>query len=143
MNHTILLVEDTPDDVFFLQNALQKAGIHVPMQVVADGQEALRYLEGEGMYADRAKYPMPSLVLLDLQLPYVPGLKVLQEIRRQNHLRKIIVVVLTSSSAASDIEQAYELGANSYLVKPSSNEERRELVQLLQRYWLSLNRGPA
>ena len=142
MNQSLLLVEDTPDDVFFLQNALQKAGIHVPMQVVVDGQQALQYLQGEGRYEDRAKYPLPSLVLLDLQLPYVPGLKVLREIRRQTHLRKIIVVVLTSSSAASDIEQAYELGANSYLVKPGSNEERRELVQLIQRYWLLLNRGP-
>jgi len=90
----------------------------VEVFVARDGREALRYLHGEGQYADRVQHPFPWLTLLDLNLPYVPGLQVLKQIRKHPDLRKLIVVVLTSSLADSDLDEAYALGANSYLSKP-------------------------
>ena len=112
----------------------------VQVQVARDGREALRYLRGEGEYADRERHPLPSLTLLDLNLPYVHGLEVLKQIREESTLRKLIVVVLTSSVSDSDIERAYGLGANSYLTKPNNLEEVQELVELLGQYWLNKNK---
>jgi CheY-like chemotaxis protein len=135
----VLLVEDSQDDVLLVQFAWEKTGASAPLNVVRDGAEALRYLFGEGSYADRRRNPLPSLVLLDLKMPYVQGLEVLKQIRRHPDLRKLIVVILSSSASDLDVEKAYELGANSFLVKPSSNEEREELMSRVQRYWLESN----
>jgi CheY-like chemotaxis protein len=137
---TILLVEDDKNDVFLMERALGKASVPTKVRVARDGREALRYLRGEGEYADRKQHPWPSLTLLDLNLPHVPGLEVLKQIRADPRLRKLIVVVLTSSVADSDIEQAYDLGANSYVSKPNNLEEGQELAELLGRYWLNKNR---
>ena len=142
MNPTILLVEDDKNDVFFMQRAFGKASVPVRMQIARDGRQALRYLRGEGEYADRDRHPLPCLTLLDLNLPYVHGLEVLKQIRAESRLRKLIVVVLTSSIADSDIERAYELGANSYLSKPNNLEEGQELAELIGQYWLHKNRLP-
>jgi CheY-like chemotaxis protein len=142
MNPTVLLVEDESNDVYLMEDAFRKAGVAVQLQVVRDGREALRYLRGEGPYADRKQHPLPRLTLLDLNLPYVHGLQVLKQIREEPRLRSLIVVVLTSSVADSDIERAYELGANSYLGKPNNLEAVQELVELIGRYWLSRNRLP-
>ncbi len=136
---TALLVEDSQDDVLLVQFAWEKVRGTAPLHVVRDGAEALRYLFGEGSYADRQRYPIPCLVLLDLKMPYVQGLEVLKQIRRHPDFRKLVVVILSSSSSDLDIEKAYELGANSFLVKPSSNEEREELMGQVQRYWLESN----
>jgi CheY-like chemotaxis protein len=133
-------VEDDKNDVFLMERAFGKASVPVQMQVARDGREALRYLRGEGKYADRERHPLPCLTLLDLNLPHVHGLEVLKQIRAEPRLRKLIVVVLTSSVADSDIEQAYDLGANSYLSKPNNLEEGEELAELLARYWLNKNR---
>lgn len=140
MKPTILLVEDDKNDVFLMEDAFSKASVPVQVQVVRDGREALRYLRGEGNYADRKRYALPDLTLLDLNLPYVHGLEVLKQIRAEPALRKLVVVVLTSSAADSDVEQVYERGANSYLIKPGKLEEIQELVELLARYWLTKNR---
>ena len=140
MKPTILLVEDDENDVFLMERAFGKASVPVQIQVARDGREALRYVHGEGKYANREQYPLPWLTLLDLNLPYVPGLEVLKQIREHPELRKLVVVVLTSSVADSDLEHAYELGANSYLSKPNSLEEVQELAELLGRYWLNKNR---
>src|SRR5688572_11336740 len=115
---TILLVEDNEDDSFFMQQAKTKAGIQNPMQVVDDGQKALDYLRGVGKYSDRQQYPLPFLLLLDLKLPLVPGLRVLSWLREQPEFETMLVVILTSSKEDRDIDRAYRLGANSYLVKP-------------------------
>jgi CheY-like chemotaxis protein len=139
---TILLVEDTDDDVFFLKRALRDAGIGNPMQVAVDGQQAIDYLEGKGSFADREKYPLPFLVLLDLKLPYVMGLDVLKWIRSQNEFDNMLVVVLTSSQQDSDITATYRLGGNSYLIKPPSREKLHELVKILGEYWLRHNETP-
>ena len=140
MKPTILLVEDDDNDVFLMQRAFGKASVPVQVQVARDGREALRYLRGEGDYADRERHPLPRLTLLDLNLPYLHGLQVLKQIREDPRLRKLIVVVLNSSVADSDVERAYELGANSYLSKPGNLEGVQELVELLAQYWLKKNR---
>lgn len=140
MKPTILLVEDSEDDIFLMERAFGKASVPVEMQVARDGREALRYLNGEGAYASRERYPFPCLTLLDLNLPHVHGLEVLKQIRAEPRLRKLVVVVLTSSLADSDIEQAYELGANSYLSKPNGLEGFQELAEAIGQYWLNRNR---
>lgn len=140
MKPTILLVEDEENDVFLMKHAFAKSSVPADVRVARDGREALRYLHGEGEYADRERHPLPCLTLLDLNLPYVHGLEMLKQIREEPHLRKLIVVVLTSSVADFDIEQAYDLGANSYLSKPNNLEEVQELVELLGQYWLNKNR---
>lgn len=132
----ILLVEDTPDDVLFMQRAFRKAGILHPMQTVADGREALDYLQGKGAFQDRAQFPPPCLILLDLKLPRVSGLDVLRHIRCEQKLT-VPVIVLTSSREDCDVQQAYALGANSYKVKPSDAGELSSFVAALKQFWLS------
>jgi CheY-like chemotaxis protein len=124
LNHipTILLVEDNDDDVFFMRHALQKAKVGLPVQVVPNGQAALDYLSGEGRYADREKYPLPTLIFLDLKMPYVNGFEVLAWMQRQTFTPEIQVVVLTSSPEDRDRQRAKELGARAYLVKPPTEE---------------------
>lgn len=136
----ILLVEDNEDDIFFLQRAVKKASIETPLQVVRDGRQAIDYLLGTGPFADRAEFPLPSLVLLDLKLPLVHGLDVLKWIRAQPRLATLIVVVLTSSHLDADVRQAYQLGANSFLVKAASAEKLTEMVKCMHEYWLQHNR---
>jgi CheY-like chemotaxis protein len=136
---TILLVEDERNDVFFLEYAFQTAGITNPLQVVEDGQEAINYLAGKGKYADRTQYPLPCLVLLDLKLPRRSGLDVLRWIQEQPALQMLVVIVLSSSRDKNDVDEAYQLGARSYLVKPLSLGERLELAKSIKHYWLKLN----
>jgi CheY-like chemotaxis protein len=114
----ILIVENNSDDLFFLKRALRTAGVGANAQSVSDGQAALRYLEGEGEYADRARYPLPWLIFLDLKLPYRSGIEVLEHIRRTPQLQKINVVVVTSSEDDKDMRRTSELGVNAYLLKP-------------------------
>jgi CheY-like chemotaxis protein len=139
---TILLVEDERNDVFFLEYAFQAAGITNPLQVVEDGQQAIDYLAGIGKFANRAQYPLPCLVLLDLKLPIKMGLEVLHWIRQQPPLQTLLVIVLSSSRDAFDIDEAYRLGARSYLVKPLSMSERLEFAKAIKYYWLGLNEFP-
>jgi CheY-like chemotaxis protein len=138
----LLLVEDDENDVFFLRRALQSAGAPVQLHVAPDGRQALDYLQGRNGFEDRAVHPLPTLVLLDLKVPYVSGLDVLRQIRSDPKLRRLIVVVFTSSSLDSDVVQAYEIGANSFLVKPSRLEEQKELAAMIVRYWLQTNLVP-
>lgn len=139
---SILLVEDDENDVFFLTYAFESAGVINPVEVVKDGQEAIEYLAGAGHYADRRHYPLPCLVLLDLKLPVRPGLDVLRWIGQQPHLKSLLVIVLTSSKDSNDVEEAYRLGARSFLVKPLSIHERLEAAKVIKRYWLELNQFP-
>jgi two-component system response regulator len=136
---TILLVEDEEGDVLLFERALKKAGIANPLRVAKTGQEALDYLAGAGEYADRQRFPQPGLILLDLKLPYVMGLDVLKWIRQQPELRTIIVIVLTSSEHEADIQKAYELGANAYLVKPAVPTQLADMAQAIKHFWLMHN----
>jgi CheY-like chemotaxis protein len=140
---TILLVEDERNDVFLLQYAFESAGIANPVQVVEDGQQAIEYLAGNGKYADRAQYPMPCLVLLDLKLPVKTGHDVLRWIQQHPGLQLLIVIVLSSSREEEDVNTAYTLGARSYLVKPLSMSERLEVAKAIKHYWLKLSALPS
>jgi CheY-like chemotaxis protein len=141
MTQTFLIVEDEENDIYFLKHALQKAGIRNPVQVVESGQAAIDYLAGTGKYADRSAYPLPAMIFLDLKLPQVHGLDVLKWIRTQSALPPLVVLVLTSSSLHEDIERAYRLGANSYVVKPSSPEKLLEIVGDFRNWWLRHNQS--
>lgn len=139
---TILLAEDNPDSVLLIQRAFRRASIPHPIQVVPDGESAILYLTGSDRYADREKYPFPSLVLLDLKIPIKSGHEVLEWLRQQPHLKRLPVVILTSSKERSDINLAYDLGANSYLVKPVGFDNLLETIKTLHHYWNSFNQAP-
>ena len=119
---TILLVEDNEDDIFFMRRAVARSGIECSLQVVQDGQRAVDYLEGKGQYADRDKYPMPTLVFLDLKLPYIHGFEVLTWIREQPHLKDLCTLILTSSPEERDRLRATQLEAKAFYVKPPTPE---------------------
>ena len=136
---TILQVEDDPNDVFFLQRAMKKAGVTNPIHAVGDGREAIEYLTGAGQYADREKYPFPCLVLLDLKLPHVMGLDVLSWIRKQPGTRLAVVVMLTASALEDDVAAAYSLGANAFLRKPTEASELESMVKAIRDFWLTHN----
>jgi CheY-like chemotaxis protein len=138
---TILLVEDEENDVFFFQRAMSKAGVTTTVHVARDGQEAIDYFRGESKFADRAAFPFPSVVLLDLKLPFVMGLDVLKWIRQQSQLATI-VVILSSSREQADIAAAYRLGANGYLVKPAEASKLLDLVKAISDFWLAQNTPP-
>lgn len=127
----ILLAEDDPNDVFFMQRALAKAGVNFLLQVAKDGQEALDYLAGTGKYNDRVEFPLPSLILLDLKMPFVSGFDVLAWIRLQPSLKDLRVVILTSSAEERDRQRAAELGAMAYCIKPPSRELVMQIADLL------------
>jgi len=138
----VLLVEDDADDVFLVERAFKKAGLEDTLKVVRDGDQAIAYLAGTGAYADRSLYPQPFLVLLDLKMPGKDGFDVLRWIETESSGSRVLVAVLTSSNLQSDVDKAYELGANSYLVKPIEAEEVTNLVQRFQAYWTEINRLP-
>ena len=139
---TILLAEDDENDVMLIKRAFSKSHVVNPIACVKNGEEAVAYLSGEGEYADRLRHPLPFMLLLDLKLPRLSGHEVLSWLRTQQGLKRLPVVVLTSSREPSDINRAYELGANSYLVKPVVFEEFSTLLKQLQVYWLMLSEHP-
>lgn len=135
----ILLVEDNEDDVFLMQRALNKAGIVNPLLVTEDGQETVDYLSGKDKFSDRKKFPVPALIFLDLKLPFINGLDVLQWIRSQPEFEGVVIIVLTSSNEPADLKRSYALGANSYVVKPPTSEQLLDLAKAFKWYWLEFN----
>ncbi len=135
----ILLVEDDPGDVALILDALTQGGVDSGVRVVRDGAEALDFLFRRGARAGRPPDESPRLVLLDLKLPKVSGLEVLRQVKSDPGSRSIPVVVLTSSRIPQDIANAYGLGANSYVVKPTDSEEFEAAVQQVASYWLEVN----
>jgi len=138
----ILLVEDDPAIVLLLNRAFERASLEGPLCRVADGDEAVRYFQGEGDYADRLRYPIPALVLLDLHLPKRSGLEVLAWIRSEPEFCGIPVVILTGEASDVDVKRAYELGANSVLFAPIEQAALVEQVKAIRDYWLLYNRVP-
>jgi CheY-like chemotaxis protein len=133
---SVLLVEDNEDDLFFIKRAWQQASVSNPLQVLHDGNQALDYLGGVGKYADRDQFPLPCLVILDWKLPYLMGEEVLKEIRRQPPFKSLPVLVLSTSARVNDIDRAYQLGANAYLEKPSTESRLLDLIKLIKSFWL-------
>ncbi|MEW6158886.1 MAG: response regulator [Verrucomicrobiota bacterium] len=135
----ILYAEDDPSDAILFQRAFKQAGVKSRVVVVPNGKTAIDYLNGNGLYADRAQHPLPCLVLLDLKMPAMSGLEVLQWIRGTPELSTLIVLMLTSSNQDSDIQRAYKHGANAYLVKPNRLEDIVALAQAIRDFWLVQN----
>ena len=138
----ILLVEDNPNDVALTLRAFKKYNIGNRIHVVHDGAEALEFVFGTGAYAGRSFEPTPRVILLDLKLPKVDGLEVLQRIKSDPRTHVIPVVVLTSSREQRDIVESYQLGVNSYIVKPVDFEQFTESMRQLGLYWALLNQPP-
>ncbi len=136
------MAEDNPDDVKLTMRALKKANVMNDVVVAQDGAEALDFLFGTGKYAGRDVSQLPQVVLLDLKMPKVDGLEVLQRIRGDERTRLLPVVILTTSSEDKDRVSSYSLGANSYVRKPVDFNQFMEAVRQLGLYWLLLNEGP-
>ena len=138
----ILLVEDNRMDVELTLDAFHEARLNNTVHVAANGQAALDYLLGHGEFADRAAHPLPNLILLDLKLPGVDGFEVLRQVKSTPIIKRLPVVVLTSSKEEGDRALSYDIGANSYLVKPVSFEGFLNVVREIDGYWLTLNAPP-
>jgi CheY-like chemotaxis protein len=131
----VLVAEDNPDDALLLRRALEKAGIRARLKIVSDGEEMLLYLEGRGAYANRGNYPMPSLIILDLKMPRKSGLEVLEWMGRNLHLAVVPKIVLSASNLDADVRAAYNLGANTYFVKPTTFDELVDTMRMVEVYW--------
>ena len=142
-NELILHVENEADDVFIVQRAMKKVGITNPTAHVENGELAVDYLSGCIPLTDKTEHRLPSLILLDLSMPRMGGIEVLRWIRSQPVIKRIIVVVLTSSQSQDDITAAYENGANGYLVKPVGAPEFQAILSSLKVFWLDSNHGPS
>lgn len=142
VHHTILMVDSDEDMAHFTMLALQRVGVITPVQVVGTAEEAIDYLKGVGQYQDRESFPLPVLLLLDLKLPSMSGLEFLGWLRQEPVLNRAPVIVLTQPGPESEIERAYELGCNSFLVKPASFNTLLVMMQALVQYWLGLNLPP-
>ena len=138
----ILLVEDQQNDVLLIKKAFERGQILNPLFVVNSGEEAMAYLAGDGKYRNRAEYPLPDLLLLDIKMPGLDGFDVLRWVRAQSGFSSLLIVMLTSSDRVYDVNQAYKLGANSFLVKPLDFENYVQTCNVLKQYWLNMNKRP-
>ena len=135
-NFSVLLVEDDLNDIFLVKRAFKMAHIQNPLQVVTDGQDAIHYLRGDGRYADRTQYPLPKLIVMDIKMPRRSGFEVLEAVKGDgNPLRRIPIVIVSASDNPEDINRAYELGANAYMVKPVDFRAVEHLFSSITHYW--------
>jgi len=139
---TILIAEDDDNDVFFVERAFKQLQVQNPRRRVKDGEDAIAYLSGDGEFSDRQQHPLPCFLLLDLKMPRKNGFDVLGWVRQQPGLKRLPIAVLTSSREVPDINHAYDLGANTYLVKPVKFEELVETIKALNLFWLLLAKIP-
>jgi CheY-like chemotaxis protein len=139
MDHyfTVLLVEDDLNDIFLVKRAFKIAQIPTPLQVVTDGLEAMAYLKGSGKYGDRGSFPLPHLIVMDIQMPRKSGFEVLEWVKQNSNrpLRRIPIVIVSSSDNPDDVNRAYELGANAYMVKPVNFRAVEHLFSSITHYW--------
>jgi len=133
---TVLLVEDDLNDIILVKRAFKMARIKNPLQIVTDGQEAISYLRGDGKYADRSAHPLPKLIVMDIRMPRRSGFEVLEWVKDcSKPLHRIPVVIVSSSEDPADINRAYELGANAYMVKPVQFRAVEHLFESITHYW--------
>ena len=138
----ILIVDDDENDIFFAQRAFAEINVHCAFQMLRHGQEVVDYLEGHGDYADREKYPLPMMILMDLKMPIMDGFQVLEWLRARPRLRAIPIIIFSSSDLASDITRAYELGANSFMTKSVTYDGLLVKLQTFSQYWLEHCKHP-
>jgi len=138
----ILLAEDDEDYVLLIKAVFAKAHIPNPVHVVWNGEEAIAYLKGEGKYSNREEYPLPDIFLLDLKMPRINGFEVLKWVKQQPSLAALRILVLTSSDRIRDVNEAYQLGANSFLVKPLDFQDFTHLSRLIADFWFKASRTP-
>jgi CheY-like chemotaxis protein len=138
---TILLVDDSEDDLMLMRDAFKQAKCDHPLQGVCNGEEAIAYLTGEGPYSDRDKFPLPIVMLLDLNMPRKNGYDVLVWVRAQPALKYLPIFILTASARSEDVERAFYLGTTSYLVKPSNLETLEAMIRCLCA-WIQINHFP-
>lgn len=136
----MLVAEDREHDVEILELAFKRAGLTLPMRFVRDGEEAIDYLKGCGEFTNRKEFPLPKMVLLDLNMPRRNGFEVLEWIRLQPGLRRLVVVMFTCSDIQADIDRSFELGANSYVVKPLELDKLENIARLFGGYWMMVNK---
>ena len=139
--HTLLLVDDSENDIFLMRRAFKKAEFNSLLREVHNGEQAIAYLKGEGIYSDRNQYPLPSVMLLDLNMPMKNGFDVLGWVRTHPAFKRLSVIILTASMRLEDVERAFDLGASSYLVKPSNLDALAAMIRCL-RDWIQINHFP-
>ena len=137
--HTFLLVDDSDNDRFLTRIAFGKAGAPVLLQELSDGEEAIAYLNGDGVYCDRRAYPLPTVMLLDLKMPKRNGFDVLSWVRSKKAIKRLVIVVVTASVRSEDVNMSFDLGANAFVVKPSTMDELIAMIHSLGE-WLKYNR---
>lgn len=135
-SNVVLLAEDDPNDVILVQRAWRKTGTPGMLQITTDGEETIEYLQGMGKFADRAQYPLPDLILLDIKMPRKTGLEVLEWIKKTGHFKRIPSVITSSSQLQNDINTAYDLGANAYLIKPVHFDELFQVLKLTSEFFI-------
>ncbi len=138
---TILLVEDSENDLLLMRSAFKKAGSVFPLREVRNGEEAIAYLKGEGPYQDRTAFPLPTVMLLDLNMPRLDGFDVLFWVRNQPLLKRLTIIILSASLHGDDVAHAFDLGANSFLVKPTNLEALAAMIRSLCD-WIRINHFP-
>jgi len=131
----LLVAEDSDLDILLLERALQQSGVNINAKFVSDGQEAVDYLEGVGEFNDRLAYPLPAVIMLDLKMPRFDGFDVLAWLKSQPEHRRTPVIIFSSSDDRRDVDRAYDLGANCYLMKPGPAGEMHELLRVLDAFW--------
>jgi CheY-like chemotaxis protein len=140
--HTILLVEDSEDDAFFVTRAFSMISTPCSLQITADGQHALDYLKGMNQFGNRQQFPLPEFILLDIQLPHINGWEVLEWIRRDPKLSELPVAMFTNSRDAGCVNRAYELGADAYFIKPANQEKLNGLLKSVTQTWFKCGMFP-
>jgi CheY-like chemotaxis protein len=138
---TILLVDDSKDDLMLMREAFEMAKCNILLQEAGNGEEAIAYLKGEGQYGDRNKFPLPIIMLLDLNMPKMNGFDVLAWVRGQPGLKRLAIIILTASMRREDMERVFDLGATSYLVKPSNLQTLAAMMRCLCE-WIQINHFP-
>jgi CheY-like chemotaxis protein len=139
---TILIVDDDENDIFFVKRAFTEINVHCTFQMLKNGQEVVDYLKGDGEFADREKYPMPMMILMDLKMPIMDGFQVLAWLRSRPGIKVIPTIVFSSSDLPGDITRAYELGANSFMTKSVTYDGLLLKLQTLSQYWLEHCKHP-
>jgi len=136
-NHefSVLLVEDDLNEIFLVKRAFKMARVQSPLHIVTDGVEAMNYLRGQDRFSDRRAYPLPKLIVMDIKMPRKSGFEVLEWVKRDPLLRRIPIVIVSSSENPADINRSYELGANAYMVKPVDFQAVEHLFQSITHYW--------